>query len=109
MRQQSQSPEDAKFRKLLENLQYKACTMADIKFLHTHVAGRSADKPKLNDVNFRNVSMILSWNSHRDKINELDVEHFVKDTNQKLHTYYSHDTWFTPDEPKNVKNHQLQM
>lgn len=73
MRQKSQTTEDAKFRKLLENLRYKACTMADVNFLQGRIAGRGKGKPKLNDPNFRNVSMILSYNSHRDRINELGV------------------------------------
>lgn len=33
MRQKSQTPNDAKFRTLLENLRYKACTEADIQVL----------------------------------------------------------------------------
>ncbi|EPT00508.1 hypothetical protein FOMPIDRAFT_65598 [Fomitopsis schrenkii] len=83
MRQKSQTPEDAKFRKLLENLRYKACTMAD---------------PHLYDPNFRNVSMILSYNSHRDRINELGVARFAKDTGQTLHTFYSSDHFASTDD-----------
>ncbi|KAH9829020.1 uncharacterized protein C8Q71DRAFT_799856 [Rhodofomes roseus] len=77
MRQKSQTLENAKFRKPLENLRYK---------------------PKLNDPNFRNVSMILSYNSHRDRINERGVTRFAKDTGQTLETFYSLDHYGSPDE-----------
>jgi hypothetical protein len=35
MRQKIQSYEDAKLRKALENMRYKACTSEDIVFLHS--------------------------------------------------------------------------
>lgn len=98
MRQISQTTEDAKFRKLLENLHYKACTMADVNFLRGRIAGCGKGKPKLNDPNFRNVSMILSYNSHRDRINELGVTRFAKDTGQMLETFYSLDHYGSPED-----------
>jgi hypothetical protein len=52
MRQKLQSPGDAKFRKALENMQYKACTQEDIEFLHTHTTGPRASKPKLAEKDF---------------------------------------------------------
>jgi hypothetical protein len=98
MRQQQQSPEDAKFRTLLENLRYKACTDADIKFLKTRIAGRAAGKPKLTDPRFRYVSIITAFNHHRDRINQLGSIRFAKDHGRKLTTFYSRDTWKSVDD-----------
>ena len=47
MRQKLQSPEDAKFCKALENMQYKACTQEDIAFLRTCITGPGSSRPKL--------------------------------------------------------------
>ena len=69
MRQKLQSLEDAKFRKALENMCYKACTQDDIEFLHTRITGPGINKPKLAEKDFRNVSIITAWNSQKDKIN----------------------------------------
>ena len=66
MRQKLQSPEDAKFHKALENMQYKACTQEDIEFLHTHITGPGTSRPKLAEKYFRNVSIITAWNSQKD-------------------------------------------
>jgi hypothetical protein len=71
MRQKLQSPEDAKFRKALENMRYKACTQEDIAFLHTRITGPGTSRPKLAEKDFRNVSIITAWNSQKDRINEL--------------------------------------
>jgi len=43
---------DAKFRKALENMQYKSCTDADIQLIQSHIAGRAPEKPKLADERF---------------------------------------------------------
>ena len=71
MRQKLQTVEDVKFHKALGNIQYKACTQEDIAFLHTHTTGPRADKPKLAEKDFRNMSIITAWNSQKDRINEL--------------------------------------
>ncbi|TFK77570.1 hypothetical protein K466DRAFT_579433 [Polyporus arcularius HHB13444] len=87
MRQRSQTPEDAKLRTALENLRYRACTDEDIKLIQSRVAGPGKERPKLNQPRFRNVSVITSWNSYRDKINELGCERrSIPETNldQKL-------------------------
>jgi len=66
MRQKSQSPEDAKFRKALENMRYKACTQEDIAFLRTRITGPGTSRPKLAEKDFQNVSIITHRN-HRKK------------------------------------------
>ena len=78
MRQKSQTPEDAKLRTALENLRYKACTADDIQLIQSRVAGRGEGKPKLNQARFRNTS----WNTYRDKINELGCQKFAEESNQ---------------------------
>ena len=77
MRQKSQTPEDAKLRTALENLRYKACTADDIQLIQSRVAGRGEGKPMLNQSRFRNVSVITSWNTYRDKINELGCQRLL--------------------------------
>ncbi|RPD55787.1 hypothetical protein L227DRAFT_477824, partial [Lentinus tigrinus ALCF2SS1-6] len=91
MRQRSQTPEDAKLRTALENLRYRACTDDDIRLIQSRVAGPGKGRPKLNQPRFRNVSVITSWNSYRDKINELGCERFARENGQTLKTFYSID------------------
>lgn len=93
MRQKQQSSEDTKFRTMLENLRYKACTAEDIEFLTTRIAGRNPTSPVVSHPNFRDVSVITSFNVHRDKINELGKLRFAAETGQELKTFYSRDTW----------------
>jgi hypothetical protein len=93
MRQKLQSPEDAKFRKALENMRYKACTEEDIAFLRTRITRSGTSRPKLAEKYFRNVSIINAWNSQKDRINELGSVQFAKETNQHLIDFYSIDKW----------------
>ncbi|KIM86546.1 hypothetical protein PILCRDRAFT_30672, partial [Piloderma croceum F 1598] len=79
MRQKLQSPEDAKFRKALKNMRYKAWP--------------GTSKPKLAEKDFWNVSIITAWNSQKDRINELGSVQFAKETNQCLIDFYSVDKW----------------
>ncbi|KAF8590354.1 hypothetical protein K439DRAFT_1263198, partial [Ramaria rubella] len=96
MRQTTQSPEDGKLHRALQNMRYKACTAADISFLRTLVGGRPANKVKLNQARFRNISVIVGPNAHRDKYNMLGSDHYANDTNQPLHHFYSMDTLGSP-------------
>jgi hypothetical protein len=94
MRQRSQSPEDAKFRTLLENLQYKSCSDEDIQFLHGCVTGKSGDhQSQWRDSQFRNVSVITSFNATRDKLSERGAMQFANETNQTLSNFYSVDKY----------------
>ena len=93
MRQKLQSPEDAKFRKALENMRYRACTQEDIEFLRTRITGPGTSRPKLAEKDFRNVSIITAWNSQKDRINELGSVRFAKETNQHLTDFHSVDKW----------------
>ncbi|KAF8577695.1 hypothetical protein K439DRAFT_1649023 [Ramaria rubella] len=96
MRQRNQTPEDRKLQRGLQNMRYKACTTTDISFLKTLVGGRPANKVKLNQARFRNVSIIVGPNAHRDKYNMLG--------SQPLHHFYSMDTLGSPKQNDNHRN-----
>ncbi|KAF8580988.1 hypothetical protein K439DRAFT_1648027 [Ramaria rubella] len=74
-----------KLRRALQNMRYKACTAADISFLRTLVGGRPANKVKLNQARFRNISVIINTTC-------FGSDHYANDTNQYLHHFYSMDT-----------------
>ncbi|KAF8573227.1 hypothetical protein K439DRAFT_1302707, partial [Ramaria rubella] len=57
MRQTTQTPQDGKLQRALQNMRYKVCTAADISFLKTLVGGRPAKKVKLNQARFHNISI----------------------------------------------------
>lgn len=53
------------------------------------------------DDNFRNVSIILAKNLHKDEINKLGANRFAQETGQQLTNFYSEDS-------PNVKNSENQ-
>ncbi|KAH6907181.1 hypothetical protein BKA70DRAFT_1035611, partial [Coprinopsis sp. MPI-PUGE-AT-0042] len=75
MRQTSMTPEDAKLRTALENMRYKACT-----------------RPSITDAEFRDVSVITTFNVVKDAINDLGSLRFSEETGQRLQYFYSEDT-----------------
>ena len=92
MRQKNQSAEDAKLRNCLENMRYGSCTHENLEFLYSRIAGPNANQPQLTDPQFRNVPIITAWNAQKDRINDIGVSRFAKDTNQKLTHFYSIDS-----------------
>ncbi|KAH7903717.1 hypothetical protein BJ138DRAFT_1020204 [Hygrophoropsis aurantiaca] len=98
MRQNVQSTNDAKLRKALENMRYKACTEDDIAFLCSRIASDSLDGPSLRDPKFRDVSIITAWNSQKDRINELGAVRFAADHGQELVSFFSDDKWAESDQ-----------
>ncbi|EPQ51296.1 hypothetical protein GLOTRDRAFT_49145, partial [Gloeophyllum trabeum ATCC 11539] len=104
MRQKSQTKENNKLRKALENMRYKACTLQDIEFLCSRIAGKSENKPKLSDPKFRHVSVITARNIYRDRLNQLGCVQFASDTNQQLIDFYSTDKWKTDIKMNRKKN-----
>ncbi|KAF8577594.1 hypothetical protein K439DRAFT_1649052 [Ramaria rubella] len=96
MRQITQSPEDGKLRRALQNMRYEACIAADISFLKTLVGGQPTNKVKLNQARFCNISVIVGPNAHRDKYNMLGSDCYANDTKQPLHHFYSMDTLGSP-------------
>ncbi|TFK53369.1 hypothetical protein OE88DRAFT_1625780 [Heliocybe sulcata] len=93
MRQTTLTPDDRKLRKALENMRYKACTIEDIEFLRTRIAGKGPNRPKIADKRFRHVSVITARNMYRDKINQLGCLQYAADTNQELSHFYSINHW----------------
>ena len=99
MRQRSQSKNDVKLRRALENMRYKACDEEDITFLRTLCVTTREKKELLSSPQVRNVSIIVARNAYRDRINELGALRFAADTGQSLIKFRSQDQW-----PKNVRN-----
>ena len=89
----------------MENLRYKSCTDDDVKVLQSRVAGRGPNRPKLNQPNFRNVSVITAWNSYRDQINLMGSKRFAQENGQELTTFYSIDR-FGDDSGKRMSKKQ---
>lgn len=104
MRQKSQSENDKKFRTLLENLRYRACTEEDIELLRSRITTKKRSDTWINLPQFRNVSVIVSRNCERDVINEKKAETFANDTNQELHTFYSVDSYPSATSQREQKN-----
>jgi hypothetical protein len=91
MRQNTQSVNDAKFRRALENMRYAQCTEEDIDFLKTLIAGKNSNQPNIAQKRYRNVSIITELNSQKDQLNKLGSLRFARDTHQKLTDFYSDD------------------
>jgi hypothetical protein len=65
-------------------MRYAACTLQDISFLRSRIAGRGFNQPKLADKKYRNVSIITGLNVQKDRINQLGSERFAAETGQTL-------------------------
>ncbi|PBK59128.1 hypothetical protein ARMSODRAFT_899687, partial [Armillaria solidipes] len=91
MRQRSQTIEDASLRTALENMRYRKCTANDLVFLNTCVSSIARGRDHISQPEYRNVSIITAWNSHKDEINRLGCERFAIETGQTLTCFYSED------------------
>jgi hypothetical protein len=83
----------AKFRTLLENLRYKSCTVENINFLCGRITSQSIVQLQWKNANFRNVSVIISFNASQDKLSERGADRFAKETGQTLSYFYSVDKY----------------
>lgn len=90
MRQSESTPEDDALRTCLENMRYKSCTQADLNFLRTLIPS-SNDALNMNDPMWRDVSVITSWNTHKDQINEMSSKRFAYENKRPLSYFYSID------------------
>ena len=108
MRQRSESVEDARFREVLSNMRYKACTVEDIDFLRSRVSSNLPNRPSINDARFRNVSIITCLNSLKDEINRLGALRFAKESSQNLVDFYSIDT-LPSEDAKNNRGRKQRM
>ncbi|KAJ7143084.1 hypothetical protein C8R43DRAFT_892035, partial [Mycena crocata] len=91
MRQQAKTSADDQLRTALENMRYGACTEDDIEFLESRIAGFRPENPKIGSKRSRNVSIITGRNSHKDALNKMGAERFVKDSGQQLTDFCSID------------------
>jgi len=60
LRQTSQSKRDLQLQTALHNMQFKACTHADIAFLNTLVLNKAKGRSHMSQKEFRNVSIITA-------------------------------------------------
>jgi hypothetical protein len=91
MRQKTQSKDDDKLHKALENMRYKDCSVADIQFLRTLITSELPGRPSITDPEFRFVSIITARNAQKDEINKLGCQLFAQHTGQELVDFYSED------------------
>jgi hypothetical protein len=61
----------------------------------------------MDDPRFRDISVIMSFNVHRDKINDLGKFRYAMETGQELKTFYSHDTWKGFDNTNQTKKRRV--
>ncbi|EIM79077.1 uncharacterized protein STEHIDRAFT_69941, partial [Stereum hirsutum FP-91666 SS1] len=109
MRQQGASDDDIRFRQILNDLRYFACTTEQVDWMNARAAGRAPSQPHIYDKNVRHVSIITAWNAARDKMNELGAPSFARDTGQALHTFHSLDRWSSaaPDKANPSKRKRI--
>ena len=93
MRQNTQSEEDAKFRKLLVNLRVKSCDRDDLELLHSRIPRDGHPDIDLMHPDFVHASMITCRNSDRDYLNEVGIARYARERNVKLHTFFAMDTF----------------
>ena len=92
MRIKRQGGEDTRFREALSNMRYKACTADDVAFLRTLVSSEVSGRRSVSQEEFRNVSIILSQNIHKDEINRIGCIRFAAETSQELQHFFSEDS-----------------
>jgi hypothetical protein len=92
MRQQKKSSDDDKLRTCLNNMRYKDCTGADIKFLRSLVTSLNPMKGSICDAEFRDITIITAKNAQKDEINRIGCSRFAEETNQNVTTFYSDDS-----------------
>ena len=100
MRQHKNSTEDDKFRRCLNNMRYKDCSVEDIQFLRSHITSLHANRASICDDNFRNISIITAKNAQKDEINRIGCLRFAEETNQQLTHFFSEDSKKDADDVK---------
>ncbi|KAF5379126.1 hypothetical protein D9615_006088 [Tricholomella constricta] len=98
MRQTHNTPEDKKLRKALENMRYKRCTPEDLIFLRSLKSSKSPGYQSITEKQFRNVSIITSFNADKDAINLVGSQCFALETHQTLTDFYSEDLVAPPED-----------
>jgi hypothetical protein len=107
MRQHTQTTNDSKLRRALENMRFRACTSHDIRFLESCCARAKSHKgPRISTHPFWHASVITGYNIHRDQYNELGCKLFAKDTGQNLEEFYSMDSLAGTSKSDHKEGHQ---
>ena len=91
MCQHEQSKADAALRQVLENMCYKACTPADLVFLHSCISSDILGDPCILNEEFCDISIITALNIHKDTLNSIGSHRFSLETGQALVHFYSED------------------
>ncbi|KAJ3833423.1 hypothetical protein F5878DRAFT_546597 [Lentinula raphanica] len=92
MRMTGESEQDKNYRIALENMRYKACTPADIRFLNTLISTNIIGRPSAKSEPWRSAPIIVGENKYKDEINRLGTLRFASETKQKLVRFYCDDT-----------------
>ncbi|KAJ8495889.1 hypothetical protein ONZ45_g12679 [Pleurotus djamor] len=98
MRQTSQSPKDAKYRTMLENLRYGRCTARDVALVRSLVSSSYKGGRSISDSTFRNAAIITGNNSNKDAFNELGRQRFAGEHGMDLQSFYCEDLIALEDE-----------
>jgi hypothetical protein len=95
MRQKDQTEDDEAFRLALTNMRYRACTPEDFSLLNRLVLGHpSCPYKTFADIpDFKDVSIITSYNCKRDMINTHGAVRFSQERQTTLSEFYSIDDW----------------
>ena len=99
-----QTKEDAKFREVLTNMHYKACSPEDIAFLRSRVLSALPSQSCVNKPQLENMSIITALNSVKDEVNRIGCLRFATETGQELTHFYSVDT-VSSEEPLGNARH----
>ncbi|THH26548.1 hypothetical protein EUX98_g7646 [Antrodiella citrinella] len=91
MRQQGMSDKDKAYRRMLENLRYKACDDADFALLESIRMGSLTCSTHVAQPAFRDVSIITVHNAQRDAINRVSVPRFAREHGEAIHRFQSID------------------
>ena len=105
MRQTEQGDKDTKFRQCLENLQYKSCSTEDIAFCRSLISAQVPGRPCIADNDFRNSSIIIARNIHKDEINKLGAIRFANESGQTLVDFFSEDSTKTNTKSNSTGKH----
>ncbi|KAF5365901.1 hypothetical protein D9615_010738 [Tricholomella constricta] len=97
MRQTHNSVDDRKLCTALENMRYKVCTPGDLVFLRSLQSSDSLGRQSVTEKQFRNVSIITSFNADKDAINMVGSKRFAAETNQTLTDFFSEDLVTPPE------------
>lgn len=103
MGQIGKAPDEVAFQKALIDLRYMNCSEDEIALFKSRVAskntGLSVDQPE-----FKNVSIIMTYNRVKDQINDANSIRFAQEVGEKIYEFYCHNTLSTAEPSRKYKN-----